>query len=75
MRINSETYQSWLTQLKKDINFLNSKTYDPVFGGDKFELGNRGRTHRIVLIKNDEVIAYGMRSISETMYRYLRKYK
>ena len=75
MRVDRKCFENWIKQLDKDIAYLNSVASDPVFGGDKFELGHRGKHHRLVLIKNGETIACGMREITEAMIKYLRKYR
>lgn len=75
MRVDRKCFENWIKQLNKDIAYLNSVASDPVFGGDKFELGHRGKYHRLVLIKNGETIACGMREITEAMIKYLRKYR
>ena len=36
--------------------------------GEPFELGYRGRNHRICLIKDGEPVAYGLKAIEEHLY-------
>jgi len=75
MRYSRQDFENWVNQLDRDITELNSHSYDPLLNlGDKFEIGFRGKLHRVVLIKNGETIACGIRNITESIIRYKRKY-
>lgn len=75
MRVERSVFENWIKQLNKDIQYLNQASYKFDVNADYFELGFRGKHHRLVLIKNGETIACGMREITEAMIKYLRKYR
>lgn len=68
-------YEQWKEQLIRDLQELNYKSWDYIYKtGERFTIGYRGKYHRVVLLKNDETIACGIRGISEAIIKYKRKY-
>lgn len=74
MRLSNEHYKAWVEQLNRDIDALNYFAYDPIFGGDKFSIGFRGKYHKVVLCKNGNTIACGIKAITEAIIKYKKKY-
>lgn len=73
--LSKEQFKDYINQLNNDLALINQITYDPIFGGDKYELGYRGKHHRMVLMRNGETIAISIKEITNTVIKLLRRYR